>query len=105
MRMTSDDLLVLPFETCLPGSDEFLAATGRLLSAGVSPLPVGSPLHRWSAVYPGSSPAQALPTWRDDVLPVAMSLWGELLTLRALNPHAPAVGSPFEQLCLLRRLM
>ena len=97
MRVTSDDLLAIPFASCRPASPEFFTAIGRLLSDTPGPIPPGSPLHRWSQPVPCSPAA----TWRDGCPPSQMSLWGELTALRVIC-RPSTQPDPFSELLALR---
>jgi hypothetical protein len=103
MRATDDELLVVPFQSCQPGSQAFFTAVGRLLCTHPGSVPPGSPVHRWSA----SQPAAAASTWQEACPPQQMSLWGELVMLRQLTSATPAsqqaAADPLTELARLRR--
>ena len=86
MRRTDDETLLLVFVDVAPLSDAYLVALGRLLAANPGPIRAGTPLQVWA----GSGTLQR--RWRDACPPVRSSIWGELLTLRALfgsTVHVP----------------
>lgn len=78
MRRTDDETLLLAFVDVAPLSGAYLAALGRLLAASPGPIRAGTPLQVWA----GSGTLQR--HWRETCPPVRSSIWGELLTLRAL---------------------
>lgn len=103
LRSTADDLLVFEFLDSEPGSQQFLAALGRLLSHGRPLLPPGSPLRIWAQTPPGHMPAPAQDDWRERCPPTANSLWGELqllLSLCGADDHA--ADDPLQLLLTLR---
>jgi hypothetical protein len=88
MRRTDDESLLLAFVDVEPLSEAFLVALGRLLAASPGPIKAGTPLQVWA----GSGTLQR--RWRDVCAPVPVSIWGELVTLRALFGDAATEQSP-----------
>ena len=80
MRVTDRDDLVAALLRTSAGSRQAQAAVGRLLSAGRSALPQGSPLAAWS------QGGDVDPGWRDQVPAAAQSLWEQLALYAATCP-------------------
>lgn len=106
MRMTEDDLILLPFLTAQPGSAQLLSSFGRLLGNSPRPYPLGTPLAAWTS--PGSNCSDS---WRDSCGYLERSLWADLVFLRSLVANHPLVKRtalwccPYEELETLRTLV
>lgn len=98
MRLVGDELVVWPLRQARPGSSELLGCLGRITAHAPGLLPAGSPLRVWASEGSG----QARTTWRDSCAPRPGSLWGELLTLRALVGTDPGAQDPLVELSVLR---
>lgn len=98
MRLTHDELLALPFLTCVAGSREYLVAMGRLLTEAPGMVNPGSPLHRWAS----SRPSPVSDAWLRECHQVSGSLWSELQTLRALAGTVSSMDDPLRELLFLR---
>jgi hypothetical protein len=95
MRVTDDDVLLLPFLDAVPGSRAAHAALGRLLSGCTLRLVVGCPL----MAFVGGTVRD--PQWRRAYPPAPDSLWAKLEFLATI--YGPAGGThPYEALELLR---
>lgn len=95
MRVTCDDLDVLPFLDAPAGSRRALSALGRLIAATSMELVPGCPVVSWAT----GSPADH--AWRPAYPARPGSLWEHLEFLASLYGHVQA-PNPYEELEGLR---
>lgn len=95
MRISSDDLDILPFLDTTQCSHEAMVALGKLLAGNDVKLTPGSPLVSWAT---GETLDE---NWRSDCPPRENCLWLNLIFLSGLYGDSKA-DSPYEQLEDLR---
>jgi hypothetical protein len=100
MRMTDDDLLLLPYLSIEPASGGLLAATGRLLAAVGQPFPLRTPLACWVS---NEDRTRVVDHWRELIPTGSITLWSELVFLRQFLGGTSSVDCcPYGELESLR---